>query len=63
MEPSPDDGELELVGIYPNVVVEDVKQKVGWPLRVRAKLEAIPPPTSEELHLLRDVLDPDRLFL
>jgi glutaconate CoA-transferase subunit B len=63
LEPSPDDGELELVGLYPNVSVEDVKQKVGWPLRVRATLEQIPPPTGEELHLLRDVLDPDRLFL
>jgi glutaconate CoA-transferase, subunit B len=63
LEPSPLDGELELVGIYPKVEVEDVKAKVGWPLRVRAALEKIPPPTDVELHLLRDVLDPDRLYL
>ncbi|HLJ84948.1 MAG TPA: CoA-transferase [Candidatus Eremiobacteraceae bacterium] len=63
LEPSPKDGELELVGIYPNVEVEAVKAKVGWPLRVRATLEQIPPPTDHELHLLRDVLDPDRLYL
>ena len=63
LEPSPLDGELELVGIYPKVDVEDVKAKVGWPLRVRATLEQIPPPTDVELHLLRDVLDPDRLYL
>ena len=63
LEPSPADGELELVGIYPNVEVEAVKAKVGWPLRVRATLEQIPPPTEHELHLLRDVLDPDRLYL
>jgi glutaconate CoA-transferase subunit B len=63
LEPSPLDGELELVGIYPKVEVGDVKAKVGWPLRVRATLEQIPPPTDVELHLLRDVLDPDRLYL
>jgi glutaconate CoA-transferase subunit B len=63
LAPSPQDGELELVGIYPKVEVEDVKAKVGWPLRVRATLEQIPPPTDDELHLLRDVLDPDKLYL
>ena len=39
LEPSPLDGELELVGIYPNVAVEDVKHKVGWPLRARANVD------------------------
>jgi glutaconate CoA-transferase, subunit B len=63
LEPSVEDGELELVGIYPNVVVEEVKQKVGWPLRVRDGLESIPPPTAEELRLLRDVLDPGHLYI
>jgi len=63
LEPSPDDGELELVGIYPNVNVEDVKGKVGWQLRVRPGLENIPPPTAEELRLLREVLDPGHLYI
>jgi len=63
LEPSPDDGELELVGIYPNAKVDEVKSKVGWPLRVRADLEKYPPPTAEELRLLRDVLDPTHLYI
>ncbi|HYK52751.1 MAG TPA: CoA-transferase [Candidatus Eremiobacteraceae bacterium] len=63
LEPSPDDGELELVGIYPNATVDDVKAKVGWPLRVRADLEKYPAPTAEELRLLRDVLDPTHLYI
>lgn len=63
LEPSHEDGELELVGIYPNVAVDDVKAKVGWPLRVRPQLERIPPPTAEELRLLRDVLDPGHLYI
>src|SRR4029077_3735974 len=53
LEASPDDGELELVGIYPGVSVDDVKEKVALPLRTRASLELVPPPTAEELRLLR----------
>ena len=63
LEPSPDDGELELVGIYPNASIDEVKSKVGWPLRVRADLEKYPPPTAEELRLLREVLDPTHLYI
>ena len=63
LEPSPDDGELELIAIYPNVTVDEVKQKVGWPLRARASLEQIPPPSAEELRLLREVLDPQHLYI
>jgi glutaconate CoA-transferase subunit B len=63
LEPSPSDGELELVGIYPNATVDEVKAKVGWPLRVRNDLEKYPGPTAEELRLLRDVLDPTHLYI
>jgi len=57
------DGELALVGIYPNVAVEQVRQKAGWPLKVAAQLEHIPPPSAQELHLLRDVLDVNHLYI
>jgi glutaconate CoA-transferase, subunit B len=63
LAPSPDDGELELIAVYPGVGVDEVKARVGWPLRVSARLQRIEPPTSEELHLLRDVLDPDHRYL
>jgi glutaconate CoA-transferase subunit B len=63
LEPSPADGELELVGIYPSATVDEVRSKVGWPLRVRSDLEKYPPPTAEELRLLREVLDPTHLYI
>jgi glutaconate CoA-transferase subunit B len=63
LEPSLADGELELVGIYPDVAIDDVKQRVGWPLRVRDPIEGIAPPTAEELRLLREVLDPGHLYI
>ncbi len=60
---SEEDGEMELAALYPGVEAKDVTSRVGWPLRVRARLESTVPPTAEELRLLRDVLDPDKLYL
>lgn len=57
------DGELELAEIYPGVEIDDVKKKVGWPLRVRPRLERVAAPNAEELRLLRDVLDPQHLYI
>jgi glutaconate CoA-transferase subunit B len=45
------------------VAAGDVTSRVGWALRVRASLDSIAPPTAEELRLLRDVLDPAKLYL
>jgi hypothetical protein len=36
---------------------------VGWSLRARARLERLEPPTSVELQVLREVLDPHQLYL
>jgi glutaconate CoA-transferase subunit B len=60
---SEDDGELELIAIYPGVAPDDVKRKTGWPLKIRRELQTVEAPSAEELHLLRDVLDPDHLYV
>jgi len=54
-------GELVLASLYPGVEVKDVQ--VGWKLRSRAHLGRLEPPSSIELQLLREVLDPQRLYL
>ncbi|MGQ0539298.1 MAG: CoA-transferase subunit beta [Gemmatimonadaceae bacterium] len=56
-------GELQLAACYPGVQLDDARAGVGWPLRVREPLGTIQPPSSLELHLLRSVLDPQRLYL
>jgi len=56
-------GELVLGAIYPGVEVDEVRAGVGWPLCVREQLEHVAPPTEQELTLLREVLDPRRLYL
>ena len=57
------DGEMELAALYPGVALEDVTSRVGWALRARESLEMVAPPDAEELRLLREVLDPGKLYL
>lgn len=56
-------GEMVLTGLYPGVDAADVQAGVGWTLRSRPRLSRLDPPTSIELRLLRDELDPERLYL
>jgi len=56
-------GELVLTALYPGVSVEDVRAGVGWELRSRSTLDCVEPPSPTDLRLLREVLDPKRLYL
>jgi glutaconate CoA-transferase subunit B len=63
LEAESETGELVLASLYPGVTADEVRDGVGWPLGCRSQLGAVDPPTDPELHLLREVLDPKRLFL
>jgi len=63
LESEPESGEMILTGLYPGVTVDEVKANVGWPLRARDRLDDLAPPTTKELDLLRNVLDPKGLYL
>jgi glutaconate CoA-transferase subunit B len=63
LEPDEATGELMLAALYPGVSVSDVQAGVGWSLRCRSSLAPVAPPTTQHLRLLREVLDPKRLFL
>jgi hypothetical protein len=62
------DGELVLTGYLASAgpdrdaAVREIRARCGWPLRVADDLEALGPPSDEELALLR-LFDPDRIFL
>ena len=56
-------GELMLAGLYPGIEATEVQAAVGWKLLSRPQLERLERPTSIELQLLREVLDPQRLYL
>jgi hypothetical protein len=41
----------------------DVGKGVAWPIRAKARMGTVEPPTPNELRLIREVLDPNRFFL
>jgi glutaconate CoA-transferase subunit B len=63
LEADPGSGELVLAALYPGVEVDEVRAQIGWPLKSKPVLAQVAPPTEQDLHLLRDTLDPHRLYL
>jgi glutaconate CoA-transferase subunit B len=64
LENDPATGELIVTALYPGVSLDDVRANVGWPIGVLPEaLPEVTPPSAGELRLLREVLDPDRLYL
>jgi len=63
LEPDGAGGELVLTGLYPGVAAADVEAGVGWTLRSRPSPRATRSTDAVELQLLREVLDPKRLYL
>lgn len=55
--------ELVLTSVNPGIRVEDVVRATGWPLQVAPELAPTEPPSTEELRVLREVLDPRRIYL
>ncbi|HEX8218039.1 MAG TPA: CoA-transferase [Chloroflexia bacterium] len=51
--------EMQLSALHGGVTLGQVRQEVGWELRVSSTLAETPPPADEELNLLRNELDPD----
>lgn len=56
-------GELCLASVHEGVTVDQVREQTGWPIKVMDGLTVTPPPTEEELRLLRDDIDPGRVYL
>src|SRR5437667_47594 len=63
IEADPATGEMVLAALDPGVTADDVQEGVGWPLARRPRLADVVPPTGADLRLLRDVLDPKKLYL
>ncbi|MET0771532.1 MAG: CoA-transferase [Candidatus Limnocylindrales bacterium] len=52
------DGEMRLDSLHPGATLEQVRDSMGWEVRVAADLADTPPPSAEELRLIREELDP-----
>ncbi len=62
MEPD-ENGELILTALHPGVSVEQACANTGWDLKVASSLSATPPPSADELRILREDLDPQGIYL
>jgi len=51
-------GEMTLATLHPGVTLEEVRANMGWEPKVADDLGETPPPTQEELRLIREELDP-----
>ena len=57
------DGEMRLDSLHPGASLDDVRAAMAWEVRVAEDLTETPPPSEEELRLMREVLDPERRYL
>ena len=56
-------GELVLMALHPGCTAADAQANTGWPLKVAAELRQTEPPSAEELRILREELDPHKIYL
>jgi glutaconate CoA-transferase, subunit B len=55
LRPDPRSRELTLTEVHPGVTVEDARAACGWPLQVAGDVRESPPPTEQELRVLREL--------
>jgi len=58
----PESREMYLASYHPGLTAQAVADDTGFPLDTGGATET-PAPTPEELHILREVVDPERVFL
>ncbi len=54
---------MTLEALNPGVQVEQVVENTGFELIIRGEVPALDPPTEQELHLLRQEIDPLGLYI
>jgi len=59
----PESKRMMLLATQPGVTLEQVIENTGFELLVAGELEENPPPTPEELRILRDEVDREKLYI
>ena len=60
----PDEGgEMVLAAIHPEISYDQVRENTGWNLRIADDCQVTQPPTAEELTILREKLDPQKIYI
>jgi glutaconate CoA-transferase subunit B len=53
---------MRLDSLHPGATVDAVRDTIGWQVAVSATLQETPAPTAQELRLIREELDPGRVY-
>ena len=56
------DGEMYLASLHPGVTVDDVRENCSWDMAIADDVVETPTPSSEELRLIREDLDPEGIY-
>jgi glutaconate CoA-transferase subunit B len=56
-------GELILTALHPGSTIEQAAENTGWQLKIADELLHTNPPTTEELRILHEELDPQGIYL
>ena len=60
---SKDTHEMVLKEIHPGVSIDKIKENIGWEVKISDSLETTMSPSEEEMRIIRQDLDPDRIYL
>lgn len=58
-----EEGELVLTSLHPGVTFEQVQENTGWDIKQSEGCHVTEPPNQEELRILREELDPGRIYI
>jgi glutaconate CoA-transferase subunit B len=59
----PESKRMMLLATQPGVTIEQIQENTGFELLVAEHVDANPPPTGEELRILRQEIDQERLYI
>ena len=60
---SKDSHEMVLTEIHPGVSLSTIKDNIGWEVKISDRVETTRTPSKEELLIIREDLDPDKIYL
>jgi glutaconate CoA-transferase subunit B len=58
-----ENGELQVTALHPGVELQDVRDNTGWEIKAATSITRTAEPTSEELRILHEELDPSGIYL
>jgi glutaconate CoA-transferase, subunit B len=57
------DAQMTLTSLHPGCTLEQVRNNIGWDIRVSSDLQTTDEPTNQELRIMREELDPKHLYI